>query len=141
VPVPTNTLTVADFLEQWLTNVVARKRPKTYVGYRDVVRLHITPVIGKKKLTRLTVQDVRRLIAHTEEKCICCTQAIDKARDARDRRCCAFGKCCQRRLSPRMVHFTHAVLRNALQHAMREELLTRNVARLVQIPAPHSEVG
>jgi integrase len=141
VPVAVNNLLVGDYLEHWLALVVARKRPKTYVGYRDVVRLHITPVIGRKRLTKLAAQDVRRLIAHTEQKCVCCTQGIDQARDERDRRCCAVGKCCQRRLSARMVQFTHAVLRNALQQAVREELVVRNVAKLVQVGAPDYEVG
>ena len=40
-----------------------------------------------------------------------------------------------------MVQFAHAVLRNALQHAMREELLARNVARLVQVSTPDYQVG
>ncbi|MER6591758.1 tyrosine-type recombinase/integrase [Micromonospora purpureochromogenes] len=35
----------------------------------------------------------------------------------------------------------HAVLRNALQHAMREELVSRNVAKLVRIPSPRYKVG
>ena len=38
-------------------------------------------------------------------------------------------------LSPRSVQYLHAILRNVLRHAMREELLVRNVARLVQVPA------
>ena len=38
------------------------------------------------------------------------------------RRCAATPKrYCERRLSPRMVQYLHAVLRNALQHAVREE--------------------
>jgi integrase len=41
----------------------------------------------------------------------------------------------------RMVQYIHAVLRNALQNAVREELLTRNVAKLVQVETPDYEVG
>jgi integrase len=44
-------------------------------------------------------------------------------------------------LSPRMVQFGHAVLRNALSSAVREELVTRNVAKLVRVSTPHYEVG
>jgi integrase len=40
-----------------------------------------------------------------------------------------------------MVQFIHAVLRNALQQAMREEKIMRNVAKLVQVGAPDYEVG
>lgn len=35
----------------------------------------------------------------------------------------------------------HAVLRNAVEHAVREELVPRNVVKLVRVPAPHYEVG
>lgn len=53
----------------------------------------------------------------------------------------AVGKCCNRRPSPRTVQYAHAILRSALQNAVREELLARNVARLVERPAvPHTEV-
>jgi integrase len=141
VPVSVSELLVGDYLEQWLSGVVSRKRPKTYVGYRDVVRLHITPVIGKKRLTKLTTQDVRRLVAHTEQKCICCVQGLDARREPGERRCCAIGECCGRRLSQRMVQLVHAVLRAALQDAMREELVPRNVAKLVQVDAPDNRPG
>lgn len=35
-----------------------------------------------------------------------------------------------------MVQLVHAVLRNALQNAVREELVARNVAKLVQVEGP-----
>lgn len=41
----------------------------------------------------------------------------------------------------RMVQYIHAVLRNALQNAVREELVARNVAKLVQVETPDYEVG
>jgi integrase len=40
-----------------------------------------------------------------------------------------------------MVQIVHAVLRNALQSAMREEIVVRNVAQLVQVESPDYEVG
>jgi integrase len=40
-----------------------------------------------------------------------------------------------------MVQSIHAVLRNALESAVREELIPRNVARLVQVPAPRYKVN
>ncbi|WP_243420965.1 tyrosine-type recombinase/integrase [Micromonospora globispora] len=39
------------------------------------------------------------------------------------------------------MQFIHAVLRNALGQAMREELVSRNVATLVRVPAPRYKVG
>ncbi|GAA4564552.1 hypothetical protein GCM10023176_10760 [Micromonospora coerulea] len=44
-------------------------------------------------------------------------------------------------LTGRRIQFVHAVLRNGLQHAMREELLSRNVAKLVRVPSPRYKVG
>lgn len=40
-----------------------------------------------------------------------------------------------------MIQYIHAVLRNALQHAVRQELVVRNVARLVKTPAPSYKTG
>jgi integrase len=40
-----------------------------------------------------------------------------------------------------MVQFAHAVLRNALSNAVREELVTRNVAKMVKTSTPEYEVG
>src|SRR5262249_23666658 len=51
------------------------------------------------------------------------------------------GKCCRRFPSVRQVQFVHAVLRNALAHALREELVLRNVAMLVTAKAPRYKVG
>lgn len=73
-------------------------------------------------------------------KCLCCTNGLDKIRPA-ERRCCSVGRCCQHYPSARQIQFVHAVLRNALQHAMREELVSRNVAKLVRIPSPRYKVG
>ena len=44
-------------------------------------------------------------------------------------------------LSPRMVQFAHAVLRNALSNAVREELVSRNAAELVTMSGPEYDVG
>lgn len=42
---------------------------------------------------------------------------------------------------PRMVQFAHAVLRNALSNAVREELVSRNVAKMVKTSSPDYTVG
>ena len=44
-------------------------------------------------------------------------------------------------LQPRGVQFVHAVLRAGLQNAMRDELVARNLAKLVQVQSPQYEVG
>jgi integrase len=134
--------TVAEYLSYWLRNVVLQeRRPKTYQGYEGVVRLHLTPGIGRKRLAKLTAQDVRIFLTRIRQECQCCKNGWDAERS--QPRCCALqgGQCCQSRLSPRMVQSIHAVLRNALECAVREEVIPRNVAKLVKIATPRYSVN
>ncbi len=114
VRVPVENWTVQEYLEHWLRDVVKPNRaPKTHQGYELVVRRHIAPRIGRKKLRALSVQDVRRLVQELQDS----------------------------GLRPRGVQYVHSTLRAGLQNAMRDELVTRNVAKLVQVPTPRYEVG
>jgi integrase len=102
-------LTVEQYLSTWLEDVAKRRvRPRTFDLYRMLIRRHIVPAIGRKRLARLTVVDVRRF--------------LNSKADAG--------------LSPSSVKKLHIVLGSALQQAVRDELLTKNVARLVQVPVP-----
>ncbi len=140
VAVPDRTITLAGYLEHWLAQVKENKRATTWRGYESAVRLHIAPVLGSKRLDKLVGADVRHLVAVCRNKCLCCVNKYDKFR-ADDKKCCLAGKCCKRFPSARQIQFIHAVLRNALSSAMRDELVTRNVAKLVQIPSPRYKVG
>jgi len=140
VPVASVNWTVAEYLSYWLGQVVREdRRPKTYQGYEGVVRLHLIPGLGSKRLGKLTAQDVRTFITRTKQECQCCKHGWDAQRDTQ--RCCALGQCCDSRLSARMVQFIHAVLRNALESAVREEIIPRNVAKLVQVSTPRYKVN
>jgi integrase len=140
IPVASATWTVAEYLNYWLSTIVLNeRRPKTYQGYEGVVRLHLIPGIGKKRLAKLTGQDVRIFLTCIRQECQCCKHGWDSQRDKP--RCCALGQCCDSRLSVRMVQFIHAVLRNALESAVREEIIPRNVAKLVQVSAPRYKVN
>jgi integrase len=140
VAVPDRTITVADYLDHWLTQVKEEKRATTWRGYESAVRLHIVPVLGSVRLEKLTGADVRRLVAVCRAKCLCCLNRYDRHRPT-DGQCCSAGRCCGRHPSKRQIQFVHAVLRNALSSAERDELVTRNVAKLVQIPTPRYKVG
>lgn len=100
-------LTVGDYLHTWLGTVAAaRVRPSTLRGYEMNLRRHLIPGLGRKRLARLSPADVRAFLA--------------------DRRSSG--------LSAATVKQLHAILRSALHHAVREDLLGRNVARLVVVP-------
>lgn len=83
------------------------RRPATYAKYESMVRVHLVPHLGDKRLDRLTVADCQRFA------------------NAR----LAAGH------TPTTVHTMIATLGAALNRAMREEVLTRNVALLVTLPS------
>lgn len=140
VPAPDTNARVEDYLTYWLARVVQpTRRPKTYQGYESVVRVHLIPGLGRKKLRTLRAVEVRAWLGRVASECQCCKHGLDKERG--EPRCCAAGECCQSTLSRRMVQSIHAVLRNALQNAVREELIVRNVAQLVQVPTPTYDAG
>lgn len=109
---PDGAMTVGEYLDQWLAEVAAKQvRPSTYTGYETNVRLHIKPLIGSKKLAKLTARDVRKMIETLRSKPLSRGTGI---------------------MSDRAVQYVHATLRSALEQACREELISRNVAKLVQ---------
>jgi integrase len=111
VVAPDTRLTVEQYLTSWLDEVARRTvRPRTYQNYELMVRRHIVPQLGRMRLDRLTATDVRRLL----------NGAADRG------------------YSPSTVRHVHAVLRVALEQAVRDDLLPRNVARLVQGPKKRS---
>ena len=64
LPVPDDRLTVAAFLDRWLTaSLPGQVSEKTFDSYADTVRLHIKPSMGRKVLRKLTVSDVDQLLA------------------------------------------------------------------------------
>lgn len=95
------------FLHAWLSDSAAQRvRPKTLGRYKEIVRLHIAPEIGRIPLGRLTPQHVEKMLAGVAAK----------------------------GASARTVEHCRAVLRNALHHAMRHSLVGRNVAALADCP-------
>jgi integrase len=129
---------VGEYLEYWLNHVVKpQRRLKTWVGYEGIVRLYLKPGLATKKLDKLSAKDVRLFLTECREICLCCKYK-------RDCSVCAYGSdydCCEEAMSVRQLQFIHAVLRNALQNAVREEILMRNVAKLVQVETPDYSAG
>ncbi|WP_327208506.1 site-specific integrase [[Kitasatospora] papulosa] len=110
VPVPTRSAKLSEWLPYWLDNVVKpRRKLSTYDKYEAHVRLYLVPMVGGKRLESLGVADVRRFLVQLENKT---TAATAKE--------------------------SHRVLRTALTAACREELVTRNVASLVEPPRAKS---
>ncbi|WP_338018101.1 tyrosine-type recombinase/integrase [Streptomyces taklimakanensis] len=132
LPAPAADCTVEVYLRHWLDNIAVHQlRETTHTRYRTTARLYITPILGRKKLGRLTTKDVRALLDQLRTQCQCCTRELDT-----QGLCCSAEVCCGKRLSPLTVSYVHSVLKSALQHAVREDELPRNVARNVPAGTP-----
>ena len=137
IPTATTTLTVADYMCYWLEHIAQPSiRRTTYATYEGDVRLHIVPGIGKRRLKSLQPAHIRAWLTGLQTKCQCCGQGKDADRAEKSRaRCCALQPphCCNDVLSASSIRHILRVLRAALQDAVDEELLSRNVGRLVQL--------
>src|SRR5262245_2499116 len=108
---PTRT-TVAEYLERWLADYASIKvAAKTYERYAEIVRSHLVPALGHHPLARLQPLHIQAYYS----------EALQQGR--RDGR----GG-----LSAQTVVHHHRVLREALQKAVRWQLLARNPADAVE---------
>jgi integrase len=107
LPLGSERQTLSQFLRDWLEHSVKPStRPRTHASYAQLVRLHIEPELGRVPLAKLSPQQVQQLM----------------------NRKLASG------LSPRTVRYIRAVLRRALNQALKWGLVPRNVATLVEAP-------
>jgi integrase len=101
---------VRTYLSQWVEGRQATLRPSTLRSYRGIVHQHLIPSLGAHRLAALSAAHLQGMIQ----------AALDRGR------------------SPRSVRYDHAVLRKALEDAVRADLVPRNVAKLVTPPrVPH----
>jgi integrase len=108
-PVAPAGLTLAEYLTEWLDQVAApRVRASTLYGYRNSSERYLIPRLGRRKLGALTARDVRGFLA------VLAAEGVGN----------------------RTAQHAHATLRAALEDAVREEMIARNVARLVRAPRP-----
>ena len=96
----------------------------------------VVPMIGAKRLDKLSVRDVKLRLNQVRTTCQCCAQVNDAARTMP--RCCAAGRCCKQFPSDWTSHQASRVLRSALSEAVRDELVGRNVASLVRATTPRT---
>ena len=114
-------VTVGSFLHQWLDQVRPRVRPKTFEGYRSIVERHLIPGLGSILLTQLQTAQVDAYYA----------QAMTAPRlDGHP------GT-----VSASTVGHHHRVLVQALNTALRQGLVARDVAAVASPPRPeHREM-
>jgi Phage integrase, N-terminal SAM-like domain len=106
-------MTVAAFLERWIEHMEGQVSPRSHERYAELCRKNLAPLLGGLMLAKLQPAEI--------------SQAYAKAL-TRGRRDGSGG------LSPRTVTHMHRVLREALQQAVRWQLLARNPADAVRPP-------
>src|ERR1035437_5632522 len=118
--------TVGEFLSSWRRDVVKPGvRPKTYRTYADFVKLHLAPALGSIQLAKLAPQRVRVFL---NEKLATPQPSRKKVKPGDTPEP---GK----PLSPRTVKHLLVTLRGALESAVKDGLIPRNVAAVVDPPS------
>lgn len=102
-------ITLGEWLNRWLEEYKKPiLRPSTYQGYSKNIANHILPYLGTKKLTQLRTADIQKHYNRLFES----GRKNDNGNE--------------KRLSGATVRGIHMVLREALDSAVREGLITRN---------------
>ncbi len=101
-----DSITVTEFMGNWLETIRMSLRPKTITNYEGIIRLKVNPLIGSMKLTDLNLIRMERFYA----------DLLDRGHH------------------PRTVRHTHSVLHRAFQRAVRYDLLVKNPASGAILP-------
>lgn len=110
-------MTLADWFEQWLTQMSTTLRPSTLEHYRRDMENHVTPHLGSKMLTQLTASDLRKLYDILKRK-----GRVNPRPDQ------------SRGLASTTVHGIHTTLHHALKAARDQGLIPTNPADEVEPP-------
>jgi integrase len=137
LPISTTTVTVKEYLTYWLHQIAEPAvRRTTFASYEPLVRLYLIPGLGRRRLRDLRAPHIRTWLNTVAQTCQCCAQGKDAKRAEKPGgkpQCCAKGECCGSVPSDTTVRYLLKLLRAALQAATEEELIERNVARLVKL--------
>lgn len=109
-----NSLTVEQYMEQWLGSVKGQVSPKTHERYAEIVEGFINPALGSHKLNKLMPIHIQNSYTRWES---------GGRRDGKE------GG-----LSPRSRLHIHRILKSALKAAVQLQLLARNPADSVKPP-------
>ena len=101
-------LKLGKYLDRWLPDIRDTVRQQTWERYEQLVRVHIKPALGRVRLKDLTATHVRALYR----------EKLDGSS------------------SLRTVQYIHTTLRKALQDAVSDGLIPRNVADGIKAPKP-----
>ncbi len=96
-----------EYLDEWLETAVGpRVTARTVSDYKALINNHLKPALDDRKLSQLTVAEIQR----------------------------HYNSLLEKGLSARTVRYVHSVLHSALNQAVKWELLSRNPAKLIELP-------
>ena len=111
LPCDAGRLTLAEWLEYWLEEVIAPNRAyTTYYGYQSMIKNHLNPAMGQIRLNHLEPWHIQ-------------TYYAQKLREGN--------------LDSNSVHKHHILLHTALQFAFRQGILRENPVARVEPPREH----
>jgi len=100
-------ISLNQYLDRWLTTAAKpRLRPKSYMDYEALLRLHIRPSLGARPIGAITQFDIQSIYAQMFE----------------------------RGLSARTIEYTNAVFQSALRQAVRWKMLVEDPCAGVDLP-------
>lgn len=108
---PTKT-TFVQFLDQWLGHIKVHVSPRTHERYTEIIRKNIAPMLGAVQLTKLRPAQIAA--AYSEA-------LLDGRKDG------SGG------LSPNTVLYMHRLIKQALAHAVRWEMISRGRSSNAQL--------
>lgn len=108
-------LTVASFLDRWLTTVKPNLRSSTYTRYRGYTETHFKPSLGAKRLAKLTHDDIQAMLNAKRDE----TRKHGKK---------------VKKLAPRTLHHMYVVLGTALNWGVKKGYLT--VSPMLRVDSP-----
>jgi integrase len=109
IPLNFDRQSVGAYLDRWIKDAATpRLRPRTLVGYKQIIEAHLKPALGSIQVKELAAQHVQALI----------------------------GTKVEAGLAPRTIRAIRAVLRSALSDAVKWRLVTYNAAKAASLPRP-----
>jgi len=135
-PVSVERQTVGEFLDRWLEqSVKSSVRPLTHQQYSQHVRLYLGTGLGRHRLSKLSPQHIQSFVNDMLQKRVIPKVSKKKNKTAKSATpATPATPATHRTLSPRTVQLSLAILRRALDQAVKWNLVGRNVAKLVDSP-------
>lgn len=116
---PTN-ITLEQWLNSWLDGRKGHVAYSTWRNYRNMIKNHLIPEVGKVKMVNLKTRDIQALLNRKMEE-----------GGRKDRK--------KGSLSSRTVKYIYQTLHGALKQAIKERVIVFNPCESVELPKQHKE--